>query len=66
METILVQPKNVEELKIVKEFLTQSKIKFKALSQEEDCALSLQMKEEKTGKNISEETILKKLRLIAK
>ena len=47
METIVVQPSNDEELKLLKEFLQKSRIKNRVLNEEdkEDLVLGLMMQE---------------------
>lgn len=63
MATILVQPKNESELKFLLDIFKRTNIKNKKISTDtkEDFLLGELMKNEKTGKNVSRNTILKKL-----
>ncbi|HEX5153499.1 MAG TPA: hypothetical protein VFW07_18750 [Parafilimonas sp.] len=63
METVLVQPANIEELKLLKEFLQKSSIKNRVLSEEdkEDFVLGLMMQETDYSHTIDTENFIKQL-----
>jgi len=64
MEAIVIQSQSKENLRIFKELATklgENVINLDA-EQLEDLAFGLLMKKEKTGKTVSRETIMKKLR----
>lgn len=64
MGAILIKTKDVKELNFIREILKRTRIKNKELNEEdyEDFLLGLMMTTEKTGKKVSRETIMKKLR----
>ncbi len=63
MAAILIEAKDANELKFIREILKRTRIKNKELSNEdyEDFLLGLKMSTEKTGKKVSRSTIMKKL-----
>jgi len=63
METVMVQPSNNEELKLLKEFLQKNRIKNRALSEEnkEDLVLGLMMQETDYNDTIEAEQFIKQL-----
>jgi len=64
METMMVQPSNDEELKLLKEFLQKSRIKSRVLNEEnkEDLVLGLMMQETDYNDTIDTEEFIKQLR----
>ena len=64
METIVVQPSNAEELKILKEFLQKSSIKNRVLNEEdkEDFVLGLMMQETDYADIINTDEFIKQLK----
>ena len=63
METIVVQPSNNEELKLLKEFLQKSQIKSRVLNEEdkEDLVLGLMMQETDYNDTIDINEFIKQL-----
>ncbi len=63
METIVVQPSNDDELKLLKEFLQKSRIKSRMLSEEdkEDFVLGLMMQETDYNDTIDTNEFIKQL-----
>lgn len=63
METIVVQPSNGKELKLLKEFLQNSSIKNRVLSEEdkEDFVLSLMMQETDYNDTVNTDDFIKQL-----
>ena len=63
METIVVQPSNNEELKLLKEFLQKSQIKSRVLNEEdkEDLVLGLMMQETDYNDTIDLDKFIKQL-----
>jgi len=63
METVMVQPSNNEELKLLKEFLQKNRIKNRVLSEEnkEDLVLGLMMQETDYNDTIEAEQFIKQL-----
>ena len=63
METIVVQPSNDEELKLLKEFLEKSRIKNRILNEEdkEDLVLGLMMRETDYNDTIDTNEFIKQL-----
>jgi precorrin-6B methylase 2 len=64
MDAIVIQSNSVENLKLLKELALKLGENVTSLNAEqlEDLAFGLMMKNEKTVKNVSRETIMKKLR----
>lgn len=63
MDSIVINPKNREELKLIKTLLAKMKVKSKILTEEEmeDLGLSILMKEIDRTDTVSEKDILSKL-----
>lgn len=63
METIVVQPSNNDELKLLKEFLQKSRIKNRVLSEEdkEDIVLGLMMQKTDYNDTIDTNEFIKQL-----
>ena len=63
METIVVEPSNVEELKLLKEFLQKNHIKNRVLNDEdkEDLILGLMMQETDYNDTIDANEFIKQL-----
>ena len=63
METIVVQPSNNEELKLLKEFLQKSQIKNRVLNEEdkEDIVLGLMMQETDYNDTVDTNEFIKQL-----
>jgi hypothetical protein len=63
METIVVQPSNSEELKLLKEFLQKSSIKSRVLNEEdkEDFVLGLMMQETDYTDTINTDEFIRQL-----
>jgi len=63
METVLVQPANNEELKLLKEFLQKSSIKNRVLNEEdkEDFVLGLMMQETDYSDIVNTDEFIKQL-----
>ena len=64
MEVLLIEPKDKSNLKLLVELAKKLGSKVATLDQEqaEDMALLSLMKKEKTGKTVSRDTIMKKLK----
>ena len=64
MTSLLVTPKNLRELQLIKELLGKMKVSNHELSFEKksDLALSVMMKGVDRNKKVSRETIMKKLK----
>lgn len=64
MEAIILKPKNKQDMKFLMELARKAGIPAAKMSLDdfEDIALTELMKKERTGKTVSEETILKKLK----
>lgn len=64
MKTIIIQPKDEEEFKLLEKMFERMQIKIQFLSddEKEDCGLGILMENVKTGKKISKETIMNKLK----
>jgi hypothetical protein len=63
MEAIILKPKNKQDMKFIMELAKKTGIPAAKMSLEdfEDIALAELMKKERTGKTVSEATIMKKL-----
>ncbi|MCF0049794.1 hypothetical protein MUK70_29845 [Dyadobacter chenwenxiniae] len=66
MESILINPRNSEELKLLSDFLEKSNITSKILSEEqlEDAGLTMLMRETDRSQKVSREEIMQKLKII--
>ena len=64
MKSLIISPKNKEELKFVESLLNKLGVATKALTEEEleDAGLSLLMKDVDRTKKVSKEVIMKKLK----
>lgn len=64
MKTIIIQPKDEEEFKLLEKMFERMQIKIQFLSddEKEDYGLGILMENVKTGKKISKETIMNKLK----
>jgi hypothetical protein len=64
MKSLIISPKNKEELKFVEALLNKLGVATKALTEEEieDAGLSLLMKDVDRTKKVSKEVIMKKLK----
>ncbi|SKB93585.1 hypothetical protein [Dyadobacter psychrophilus] len=63
MESILINPRNSKELKLLSEFLEKENISSKVLSEEqlEDAGLAMLMREADRSQKVSREEIMQKL-----
>lgn len=63
MESILINPRNREELKLLSDFLEKANITSKVLSEEqlEDAGLAILMHEADRSQKVSREDIMQKL-----
>ncbi|MCF2487134.1 hypothetical protein [Dyadobacter sp. CY347] len=63
MESILINPRNSKELKLLSDFLEKSNISSKVLSEEqlEDAALTMLMRDTDRSQKVSREEIMQKL-----